>query len=222
MDIAIGTPGQYLSLEVDTSFATSFVTTMASYNRVTFLNYKIEASVTKVLGAPACSVIGDRQLEGRINTDVLRIGEYVHSEFTFQMIERLRWRPYFLDRFSGKLGLAPVSEVTPDTFAQSLLRLFPQEPVFTFWFRPDEDGVYRNGIFSFGGIHDYRYHGRLVYLPLLSADSWTIQATKISLGQDVICQQDCNIQFNTAVPYFYGPRGQIGQIHRLLHVPTSR
>ncbi|KER19041.1 hypothetical protein T265_15690, partial [Opisthorchis viverrini] len=191
------------------------------YKKVQFENYKIEASATKALGAHASSAVGNRQLEGRINTDVLRIGEYIHPGFTFQMIEKLQWRPYFLDHFSGKLGLAPVSEILPETFAQSLLRLFPQEPVFTLWFRPDEDGEYRNGIFSFGGVHDYRYDGQLLYFPVVFANSWIIQATKISLGEDVVCQQDCNIQFSTAVPYFYGPREQINQIHRLLNLPAD-
>ncbi|OON16453.1 hypothetical protein X801_07734 [Opisthorchis viverrini] len=82
----------------------------------------------------------------------------------------------------------------------------------------DEDGVYRSGIFSFGGIHDYRYEGPLIYVPLVpNSDSWTVPATKISIGQVVICQQDCNILFNTGIPYFYGPRESVDQIHRALH-----
>ncbi|OON19778.1 hypothetical protein X801_04351, partial [Opisthorchis viverrini] len=86
----------------------------------------------------------------------------------------------------------------------------------------DEDGVFRNGIFSYGGIHDYRYTWPLIYRPLVSADSWTIEATKILLGQDVLCEQFCSIQFSTAIPYFYGPQEKVTQAHRLLQLDTER
>ncbi|GAA57387.1 pregnancy-associated glycoprotein 1 [Clonorchis sinensis] len=91
------------------------------------------------------------------------------------------------------------------------------------WFHPDEDGVYRKGMFSFGGIHEYRYDEPLVYIPLVpTVNLWMVQATKISLGQEIICQQDCNIQFSTADPYFYGPRAKVNLIHRLLQLGSWR
>ncbi|OON19482.1 hypothetical protein X801_04650 [Opisthorchis viverrini] len=152
----------------------------------------------------------------------MQIGEYRLGQFHFHLIEGMGQRPIFLDYFSGKLGLAPASEVTQETFAQSLLRLFPNDPVFTFWFRPDADGEYRRGIFSFGGVHEYRYDGDLTYFPLvLPGDPWTIQAIKISLGENILCQQDCNIRFNTGVPHFYGPRDPTDEVHRLLEVDTT-
>ncbi|TGZ72048.1 hypothetical protein CRM22_002313 [Opisthorchis felineus] len=84
------------------------------------------------------------------------------------------------------------------------------------------DGLFRNGVFSFGGIHQYRYEQPLLYFPLVSADSWTIQATRISLGRNVICQQDCSILFNTAVRFLYGPQQQIDRIHQSLHEANNR
>ncbi|KER19396.1 hypothetical protein T265_11819 [Opisthorchis viverrini] len=125
-----------------------------------------------------CNIVGIDPLDGFNVTDVLRIGEYSLRNFNFQTIVTMKSRPPFLDRFSGKLGLGPASDVTPGNFAQSLLTAFPDEPVFTFWFRPDHDGVFRGGIFSFGGIHDYRYDGPLIYLPMMLPTSWTVQATR--------------------------------------------
>ncbi|TGZ63004.1 hypothetical protein CRM22_007131 [Opisthorchis felineus] len=223
MDIAIGTPPQDLRLEVDTSFGTSLIIAKAKSRGIVYVHYNATASRTKTVSERVCTAIGTRELRGRKNMDVFWIGEYNFMEFNFQMIEQLSQRPRFLDYFSGKLGLAPASEVIPESFAQSLVRLFPDDPVFTLWFRPDADGEYKGGIFSFGGVHEYRYHGNLLYVPLLPPYTfWIVQATKIALGQDIVCQQDCNIQFNTGVPYFYGPQDQIDQIHRLLLVDMDR
>ncbi|KER19171.1 eukaryotic aspartyl protease [Opisthorchis viverrini] len=152
----------------------------------------------------------------------MQIGEYAIPGFNVQLIENLRLLPNFLRYFSGKLGLAPTSDLLAENFVQALQRLLPNEPVFTFWFRPDEDGVFRSGIFSFGGIHDYRSEGQVIYHPLVSVDSWIIQATKILLGQVVLCEQHCNIQFNTALPYLYGPQEKIEEAQRLLDVETNR
>ncbi|GAA52882.1 pregnancy-associated glycoprotein [Clonorchis sinensis] len=152
----------------------------------------------------------------------MQIGEYNFVKHNFQLIENIVGRPAFLKSFSGKLGLSPVSEVITENYAQSLRRFFPQQPVFTLWFHPDEDGVYRGGIFSFGGIHEYRYVGPLVYLPLVSPNSWMVRANKIALGQNVICRQDCNIQFNTTVPYFYGPQQELDLINAFLQVEGSQ
>ncbi|OON19483.1 eukaryotic aspartyl protease [Opisthorchis viverrini] len=223
VDVTVGTPGQELSIEVDTSFGTSLIVAQVSSRGKVYINYKVYASTTKTVGEQVCTAIGTRELTGRKNADVFRIGEYRFAGFNFQMIERMNERPGFLDFFSGKLGLAPVSAVTQETFAQSILRLFPDDPVFTFWFRPDEDGVYRSGIFSFGGVHEYRYVGNMVYVPLVTpGNSWTIEATKISLGENILCQQDCKIQINTGVRYFYASREQIEEIHRLLQIDMDR
>ncbi|TGZ54678.1 hypothetical protein CRM22_010579 [Opisthorchis felineus] len=223
MDLEIGRPQQQLRFEVDTSFGTSLIIAIPSSRGMNFVYYDAEASLSKDMGGQSCTYLASEQLNGRKNADVLRIGEYDFMNFHFQMIESLRWRPAFLDGCSGKLGLAPFSIVTQENFAQSLLRFFPNEASFTLWFRPDEDGVYTTGVFSFGGIHEYRYEWPPVYFPLMSTGaSWIIQATKISLGQDVICWQDCNILFNTGVPYFYGPQQQIENAHRLLGVDISQ
>ncbi|OON19201.1 eukaryotic aspartyl protease [Opisthorchis viverrini] len=222
MDIALGTPRQTLSIEVDTSTGTTLIVAMQSQRRMQFTPFKFEDSGTKRLGLDDCTVPGTDELAGRQVIDVLTIGECAIPEFHVQTVERLRFRPYFLDVFSGKLGLAPTSDLVPETFVGALQRQFPNEPEFTFWFRPDEDGVFRNGIFSFGGIHDYRYEGPLIYRPLLSPDSWTIQATKILLGETVLCAQDCNILFKTAIPYFYGPQDKITEAQRLLQVESNR
>ncbi|KAG5452679.1 Pregnancy-associated glycoprotein 4 [Clonorchis sinensis] len=223
MEIAVGTPGQYLNVEVDTSFGTSLIVAAERMHRVEYVLYNVTASTTaEVEPTWVCTNFESHRLEGRKAADVLRIGEYNLRKAHFQMIEYTRSRPSFLHQFSGKLGLAPLSQVTTESFAQSLVRLLP-EPVFTMWFHPDEDGVYRRGIFSFGGIHGYRYDEPLVYVPLVPINnSWMVQATKISIGPHVICQQDCNIHFNTAQHYFYGPADKIDDLHRLAHLSPRR
>ncbi|OON19265.1 hypothetical protein X801_04870, partial [Opisthorchis viverrini] len=213
MDIEVGTPGQTLSVEVDTSFGTSLIVGQERLLHNDYAFYNALASTTAEVDVTRfCTNVGTHPLEGGRAADVLRIGEYALVKFHFQMIEIIRSRPYFLENFSGRMGLAPVSTVTTESFAQTLVRLFaddpvftmwfrpmglapvstvttesfaqtlvrlfPDDPVFTIWFHPDGDGVYRGGLFSFGGIHDYRYVGPLVYVPLLPpGDSWTVQAS---------------------------------------------
>ncbi|OON18004.1 eukaryotic aspartyl protease [Opisthorchis viverrini] len=193
-----------------------------TYSGRQYVNYRADDSTSKIVGAVICNVVGIDQLDGSHVTDVLRIGEYSLRKFNFQTIVSMKGRPTFLDRFSGKLGLGPTSDVTPANFAHSLLTTFPREPVFTFWFHPDHDGVFRSGLFSFGGIHDYRYEGPLIYLPMMFPNSWTVQATSISVGGHLLCQQACAIQFNTAYPYFYGPKQQIDLVHQLLQAKKNR
>ncbi|OON17537.1 hypothetical protein X801_06624, partial [Opisthorchis viverrini] len=236
MDIMIGTPGQHFSVEVDTSFGTSLIVARQRLLRKDFVFYNIYSSISNEVDRRWVHAnFGTHQIEGGKVADVLQvgglliwnsltqIGEYKLIKFHFQLIESIRTRPKFLDAFSGKLGLAPVSQVTTESFAQSLLRLCPDEPVFTIWFRPSQDGVYRSGMFSFGGIHDYRYVGPLIYVPLLPpGNSWTVQASRISVGQDVICHQDCSILFNTSVRHLYGPPEKVTLIHRSVQPSALR
>lgn len=184
-DIAVGTPGQNLSVVFDTGSANLWV---PSVGRLT-PNQHRAFDPAKSRSHQATQRIfrisyGSGQVSGYFGLDHVAIGPLELTNFMIgEVNDSSRLTNYERSKFDGILGLAfgPLSEGGVPTVMQALVEGGQlREPVFAFYLATGGHGE-----LVFGGVDPAHYEGDFHFMNLRSESFWAVELDAIKLADNI-------------------------------------
>ncbi|CAI7793351.1 unnamed protein product [Closterium sp. NIES-54] len=178
MEIGIGSPPQTFKVVPDTGSSNLWVPSRRCYLSLACLNHaKYDSRKSRSYeadGTPFAIQYGSGAMKGFQSKDDVTIGDVTITGQTFAEATSEPGLAFFAAKFDGIMGLGfkeiSVNGIVPPWYNMLAQELVP-EPVFSFWFNRDPEGL-AGGEVVFGGVDEAHYKGTHSWAPVSRRGYW--------------------------------------------------
>ncbi|XP_072399514.1 cathepsin D-like [Diabrotica undecimpunctata] len=210
-EIGVGTPPQKFSVIFDTGSTDLFVPSSKCINDVNNKNLcnnltqydSSKSSTYHANGTGYFSEYGSGLVLGFLSEDSVEVGGIVVKNQIFA--EAIVQYGTF-DDFDSILGLAYPSlssQRIPPVFQNMINQKVLDKAVFSFYLSQAANGD--KGELLLGGSDPKYYKGEFTYVPVSEKGFWNVTADGISIGEQRLCTDRCNVIVDTGTSFILGP-----------------
>ncbi|CAI5464846.1 unnamed protein product [Closterium sp. Yama58-4] len=221
MEIGIGSPPQTFKVVPDTGSSNLWVPSRRCYLSLACLNHaKYDSRKSRSYeadGTPFAIQYGSGAMKGFQSKDDVTIGDVTITGQTFAEATSEPGLAFFAAKFDGIMGLGfkeiSVNGIIPPWYNMLDQGLVP-EPVFSFWFNRDPEGM-AGGEVVFGGVDKAHYKGNHSWAPVSRRGYWQFDMGDVLINGSTtsICKRGCAAIADTGTSLIAGPSAVIAEIN---------